>query len=125
MLAFRMSIGTIQSSNRKWPVCGLILAAALIQRATLPVPAHPSTEQLVNQEKLLVAMRDGIMLATDIYSTGEVRRSGPVLLLRTPYNKANFESQARRFAQAGYTVVTQDCRGRYGSGGTFGLYFAD
>jgi hypothetical protein len=70
-------------------------------------------------------MRDGIALAADLYRRAESSGPTAVLLLRTPYNKGTFQSQAERFAEGGYAVVAQDCRGRNGSDGTFGLYFAD
>jgi uncharacterized protein len=78
--------------------------------------------------ELMVPMRDGVRMATDVYfparpaSPGE-RAEGqfPVILVRTPYNKRTDDSrkQAEYFAQRGYIVVIQDCRGRYRSEGTF------
>jgi putative CocE/NonD family hydrolase len=68
-------------------------------------------------------MRDGLKLVTDIY-----RREGtaptPALVARTPYNKDGMLAGGDTFdilraVQAGYTVVTQDVRGRYASEGTF------
>jgi hypothetical protein len=41
------------------------------------------------------------------------------VLLRTPYGKGGFAAQARLFAQSGYLVAIQDCRGRFDSGGEF------
>lgn len=84
---------------------------------------------------VMVAMRDGVTLATDIYLPGDGRFS--VLLERTPYGKrgtnhadrtardATLLSRpevAQSFAQAGFAYVLQDCRGRYGSGGEFKKY---
>jgi putative CocE/NonD family hydrolase len=62
-------------------------------------------------------MRDDVALATDIYQA-EGAGKKPVLLMRIPYNKNGAEATARRYAAAGYTVVVQDERGRYASGGT-------
>jgi putative CocE/NonD family hydrolase len=88
----------------------------------------------------MVAMRDGVHLATDIYWPARngtpVEGKFPVLLERTPYNK-EFENpngalslsdpirrarfQANRavsyFVARGYVVVIQDVRGRFGSEG--------
>lgn len=74
--------------------------------------------QEVTRETVEVPMRDGVMLATDIYRTPTVGRA-PVLLMRTPYNKDRGKSIAERYASAGYIAVVQDCRGRYQSEGDF------
>jgi len=65
-----------------------------------------------------VPMRDGVILATDIYRDPQVERA-PVLLMRTPYNKQRAKSAAEQFAAAGYIAVVQDCRGRFESAGNF------
>ena len=89
-------------------------------------------------------MRDGIRLATDIYrpAAGGVvdDRPLPVILERTPYGKrersrseiepGDAEPMTRpelalSFVRAGYVVVFQDCRGRYGSEGTFTKYLSE
>jgi uncharacterized protein len=92
----------------------------------------------------MLAMRDGIRLATDIYRPA-VRavtddRPLPVILERTPYGKrersrseiepGDAEPMTRPelalyFVRAGYIVVFQDCRGRYGSEGTFTKYLSE
>jgi len=67
---------------------------------------------------MMVPMRDGVKLATDVYRpSGEGRF--PVLLYRTPYNKAGAKREAELFAGRGYVVLAQDCRGRYASEGEF------
>ena len=75
-------------------------------------------------ENVMVAMRDGVRMATDIYRPARDGRPladrRPVLLHRTPYNKAETEAtsgQCRWFAARGYVVVNQDCRGCFGSEG--------
>lgn len=63
-------------------------------------------------------MRDGVVLMADAY-----RPSGlgpwPVLLCRTPYDKAHprYVRLAQRLSAAGYVAVVQDTRGRNRSGG--------
>ena len=93
---------------------------------------------------VMVRMRDGVRLATDVYLPSEGGRAlpgpFPVVMERTPYGKAArsrseiergmAEPMARgavaaRFVAAGYAVVYQDCRGRYGSEGEFVKYLSD
>jgi putative CocE/NonD family hydrolase len=80
------------------------------QQPSPPVPAQRDT---------MVAMRDGVKLATDVY----VPASGdkwPVILIRTPYNKAAVNlGAAAFFTRHGYAVVIQDVRGRYQSEGVW------
>jgi putative CocE/NonD family hydrolase len=64
----------------------------------------------------MVAMRDGVKLATDIYRpAGEGRY--PVILERTPYNKDSLAAAARYLVPHGYILVAQDVRRRYRSEG--------
>ena len=74
---------------------------------------------------VMVPMRDGVRLATDVYRPAE--GSVPTLLTRTPYNKdvvAGFSDDLDLFRalRAGYAVVVQDVRGRFASEGTFDAY---
>lgn len=84
-------------------------------------------------------MRDGTLLATDIYLPPG---SGPfpVILERTPYGR-NIPSRSEitasdpthlsraafavPFTAHGYAVAVQDCRGRHGSAGIFVKYLSD
>ena len=70
-----------------------------------------------------VTMRDGVRLYADVYRP-DTPEPVPVLLQRTPYNKALPASRtgtldAVRAASHGYVVVVQDTRGRYTSEGDF------
>lgn len=75
----------------------------------------------VTRETIKVPMRDGVLLATDVYRSPDVKRA-PVLLMRTPYNKDRAKKTAERFAKAGFITVVQDCRGRFQSEGIFFPY---
>jgi putative CocE/NonD family hydrolase len=79
----------------------------------------------------MVAMRDGVRLATDVYRPalpdgGPAPGRFPVILTRTSYDKSNPVMQvgpvAKFFAPRGYVAVVQDLRGRGESEGT-GQYF--
>ena len=79
---------------------------------------------VVVEENVMVPMRDGVRLATDVYrpARGGAPLEGrfPVLLYRTPYDKGLREAggnSSRRFAARGFVAVAQDCRGCYRSEG--------
>ena len=71
---------------------------------------------------LMVEMRDGISLATDVYLPDT---DGPfaTVMIRLPYGKTvdycGLAEIARHWNRKGYAFVGQDCRGTYGSGGVF------
>lgn len=89
---------------------------------------------------VMVPMRDGVKLATDIYLPANDGTRYPVILERTPYDKTAPSRSERTptnptplgraqvaefFVQRGYAVVYQDCRGRYKSEGEFVKYLSD
>jgi putative CocE/NonD family hydrolase len=95
-------------------------------------------------ENVMVPMRDGVRLATDLYRPARdgkaVAGRFPVILERTPYGKKlvsrteidRGEPKARRrpdvaawFVRHGYIVAYQDCRGRFDSEGQFVKYLAE
>ncbi len=78
--------------------------------------------QVVLSRDVMVAMRDGVKLATDIYrpavNGAPVEGKFPTLLMRTPYNKTTRATGfAQYFVSHAYVVVVQDVRGRYHSEG--------
>src|SRR5438552_11552616 len=97
---------------------GLIFALCGWVGGTLPAPvwaANTPTKQTV-----MVPMRDGVRLATDVY-----RPAGdgpwPVALDRTPFDKRNDAPgdvwPLAQFVQNGIVRVSQDLRGRFASEG--------
>ncbi len=86
---------------------------------------------IVVSHDVMVPMRDGIRLATDIYRPADMEGSPlqgefPVILGRTSYDKSNpviwVDPVANAFVPRGYVVLLQDLRGRGRSEGT-GDYF--
>ncbi|MQF68940.1 CocE/NonD family hydrolase [SAR202 cluster bacterium AD-804-J14_MRT_500m] len=79
--------------------------------------------EVIEHKSVMVSMRDGAHLATDIYLPaidGKVADGTfPVILERTPYDNGNPELTAtgRYFAKRGYVCVLQDVRGRGESDG--------
>src|SRR5690349_15185891 len=102
---------------RRSILLGLVLAqcgwlSALFARPV--VAANPPTKQTV-----MVPMRDGIHLATDLYLPAGAG-PWPVALCRTPYDKnpvTNDPPPLAQFAQNGVVAVVQDTRGRHASEG--------
>ena len=71
-------------------------------------------------------MRDGVLLATEVYVPDGVTGPFPVILQRSPYNRSPpnvagsncTNAQFRLLASNGYVALLQDVRGRYRSQGT-------
>ncbi|MBI4339567.1 MAG: CocE/NonD family hydrolase [Chloroflexi bacterium] len=75
-------------------------------------------------EDVLIPMRDGVRMATDVYRPAQngrlLEEPLPIVLVRTPYNKRAFvpgESIAQYMARRGYIFAFQDCRGCFSSEG--------
>ena len=80
----------------------------------------PALGTVAVTQNVMVPMRDGVRLATDIYRPADQNEPLPVILYRTPYSKIGREKEygwASWFAARGYAVVAQDCRGCYDSEG--------
>ena len=78
---------------------------------------------------VMVPMRDGVNLATDLYipaSNGEpLPGPWPTVIERTPYSKHRFYANApdgNDYARSGYVMVVQDVRGKFNSEGIFSSY---
>jgi putative CocE/NonD family hydrolase len=89
----------------------------------LTVSAAPPQFDSYTVRTDIVRMRDGVRLATDVYAPARdgktVSGRFPVLVSRTPYNKAGIRGQGIYFAKRGYIVLAQDVRGRFASEGGF------
>lgn len=92
-----------------------LLAYPCIMVAVLVTNSQSWTAE-TRVKTVMVAMRDGVQLATDIYRNPSVPKQS-VILVRTPYNKDRAKQTAERFVEAGYSVVIQDCRGTHASEG--------
>jgi uncharacterized protein len=81
------------------------------------------------QRDVMVSMRDGVHLATDLYLPARNGKPAPgkwpTILMRSPYNKAGDENDGRYFAAHGYACVFQDTRGRYRSDGVWHMLTDD
>src|ERR1700719_3643101 len=87
--------------------------------ARLP-PAR--TRSISVQRGIAIPMPDGVMLLADRYHA-RGHATEPIILMRTPYGRGGLHAvAARAFAERGYQVVVQSCRGTAGSGGAFVAY---
>jgi putative CocE/NonD family hydrolase len=91
--------------------------ALMIVGAEDPLRSRPEYE--IRRETAMVPMRDGVKLATDLYFPRAEGQKFPVILIRTPYKKEMGELTGNYYARRGYVVAIQDCRGRFGSEGTW------
>jgi putative CocE/NonD family hydrolase len=89
---------------------------ALLKAEQLDDPLLSKPTFAVKREvKVMVKMRDGVHLATDIIRP-DAPGNFPVILQRTPYGRTSaFEAQ--RYARRGYVFVVQDVRGKFDSEG--------
>jgi uncharacterized protein len=94
---------------------GDFLAAAMSR----PLRLGPRRNKITIDRGLSVPMRDGVLLLADHYAP-VVRGPRPTVLMRTPYGRGwQMAMISRPFAERGYHVLLQSCRGTFGSGGTF------
>lgn len=90
-----------------------------------------ANESVIVERDMWVPMRDGVRLQADVWRPARAGRF-PALLQRTPYNRADSFAvvvsagiEPLRAVAAGYVVVIQDTRGRFGSEGDFTPFFDD
>jgi hypothetical protein len=107
----------------------VLLAAAVLVTAAPRFRVQNDTDlsQLFEKREIMIPMRDGIRLNTEIYAPKNARDPLPFLLTRTPYGIGHdakgfnpaLRSSYKELADDGYIFVFQDIRGRYKSEGQF------
>src|SRR6266849_5513879 len=90
------------------------------------VAARPELPALFEKKEVMIAMRDGVKLHTEIYAPKNAKEALPIFLERTPYGISaedkGYSPKLYRYSHMfadGYVFVFQDIRGRYGSEGQF------
>ena len=103
--------------------CAAVLFAPAF-RAAQQTPANFA--ELFDKSEVMIAMRDGAKLHTEIYTPKDATEALPILMNRTPYGISSpdkgVSNMIYRYADMtpdGYIFVFQDIRGRYGSEGKF------
>ena len=81
----------------------------------------PRTTNVAVERGLTAKMPDGVELVADRWYPTRPTAEGdaPTVLIRTPYGRAVMGPLGRLYAERGYQVVVQSCRGTFGSGGEF------
>ena len=116
------------TTKRRRPaiVCWLVLtvACSLLGLRAERNPAFAQAAEryeIVATRNVMIAARDGVRLATDVYVPGHGGTTTgrfPTVVERTPYNKdSTADLLPKYFVPGGYAVVLQDIRGRYRSEG--------
>jgi hypothetical protein len=112
----------------------LPLVIVLVALTALPALAQTGVwerlqEIAVIDQKVMMPMRDGVRLATDIFRP-KTDEPVPIVFSRTPYNfnpwgdgelRERAFSTALRYVEAGYAYVVQNERGRYFSEGEWDI----
>lgn len=116
-----MTTSNLQSRVVLFCLVALLPAAWASDRDPFP---EPSPKFQVRVEKsVMMPMRDGVHLSTDLYFPLEAGEKLPAILVRTPYSKTGFagrfEGLASMIAAQGYVLALQDKRGRFESEGLY------
>ena len=94
----------------------MTVGSVLMGRLAKLPPAH--TRAVSVERDLTAKMPDGMTLLADRwYPTNPGATSPPTVLLRSPYGRSQLGMLGRLFAERGYQVVIQSCRGTFGSEG--------
>src|SRR5579859_7397225 len=81
------------------------------------LPPAQTTDVSVERD-IAAKMPDGAILLGDRwFPTSAPAGPPPLVLVRTPYGRKNDGRLARLFAERGYQVFVQSCRGTFGSEG--------
>ena len=120
--------GRVKTPERNWD-----LTVGLKPRSSTGAAADqegaggaPSYGDMFSKQDVMIPMRDGVKLHTEIYVPKKATEALPFFLTRTPYGLSDDGEGYSRLLNLytemmpdGYIFVFQDIRGRYGSEGTF------
>lgn len=107
---------------RKNPLYRWLILAAL---AIGQLPGFAARAEEPQPAEEMVAMADGVKLATDVYLPDDGQGAYPVIVARTPYDKSGMKNAAKGFTERGYAFVCQDLRGRFRSEGNHPIIFGN
>lgn len=116
---------------RSLPLTMLLLAALATRPAAAQDVSLYSAEAMEREVAriatarmaVLVPMRDGVRLSTNIFTPRDARGPLPTILWKTPYNEHHLRGSTLRYAleavSRGYVFIVQNERGRYFSEGKY------
>ncbi len=78
----------------------------------------PRLNRVRAHRNIPLTMADGVVLMTDHFAPRS-RGPHPTILMRLPYGRSGFAGIAEAYAERGFNVVLQACRGTEKSGGEF------
>ncbi|MBC8088783.1 MAG: CocE/NonD family hydrolase, partial [Phycisphaerae bacterium] len=117
----------LQRLRLTFAVAAVLLAALSGPTRVLDAQSLSATESArvaaFTATDVMIPMRDGVRLHTQIYTPKAQRENLPLILTRTPYGIAgaagSFVTSYAELAEDGYVFVFQDIRGRFTSEGSF------
>ncbi len=100
------------------------------------IPFNKGPYEVKVERSHFIEMRDGVRLSTDLYFPVGAEGKLPVIMERTPYDKAarrnsdpnapiNPANQAYYYASHGYVFAVQDRRGKFESEGDYTIGYGD
>ncbi|MBC8440659.1 MAG: CocE/NonD family hydrolase [Deltaproteobacteria bacterium] len=110
----------------KW---GIFLAFLLVSvmwntgniREWISDKTMPWRHGIDRQRNIMIPMRDGIHLSTQIFKPANIDFPLPTILMRTTYGGVTFH-RIKLFTENGFAVIVQNVRGRYGSEGIYSTH---
>jgi len=108
---------------------GLVLLLAVSPRHVQSTEEWPDFSALFDKRDVMIPMRDGLKLHTEIYTPKHQAGPLPFIFERTPYglhdDEKGYTTKFRIYqelVEEGFIFVFQDIRGRYGSEGQFVMF---
>ena len=110
--------------NKSITVLYRVIVTVIFLATVAPLHAQSSSNALSTRTDVMIAMRDGVRLNTQVYAPAQSTEPLPILLLRTPYgigdlSPAQLAAALPHLVADGYIIVRQDIRGRFKSEGQF------
>lgn len=107
------------SNNARKVFCVIIIALTVGLASAEAAVAKKKEGAAAKAPDFMVAMRDGVKLATDVDIPANAKGKLPAVLLRSPYTRqlGGALGMFRGFIGNKYVIVSQDMRGRYDSEG--------
>ncbi len=113
---------------QRWLTIAVLICAPVMTAAQGPGTPPPDLRGLFDKKEVMIPMRDGVKLHTEIYTPKDSKGAMPLFLERSPYGiSAQDKGHSPilyRYIEMwpdGYIFVLQDIRGRYGSEGAFAM----